>query len=57
MLKKIKNLFVEEEGQALVEYGLLVGLLAVAVIATLLLLGPEIDDMFDRILTQLEAIV
>ena len=36
MLKKLKNLVVEEEGQALTEYGLIIGLIAVVVVAVAL---------------------
>ena len=32
MLKKMKALFVEEEGQGMTEYGLVLGVIAVAVI-------------------------
>ncbi|NCO94675.1 MAG: Flp family type IVb pilin, partial [Armatimonadetes bacterium] len=35
----IRRLFVEEEGQTLVEYGLLVSLIALVVIAILTVLG------------------
>ncbi|WP_064537394.1 Flp family type IVb pilin [Mesobacillus campisalis] len=56
MLEKMKNLVVEEEGQALTEYGLLIGLIAVAVIATLLLLGPKINTLFDKVLDSLPTV-
>ncbi|QCU77507.1 Flp family type IVb pilin [Citricoccus sp. SGAir0253] len=46
----------DEEGATAVEYGLLVGLIAVAIVATLLLLGPELNDMFDRVLDSLTPI-
>jgi pilus assembly protein Flp/PilA len=36
-------------GQTLVEYGLLVALIAVVVIAALLFLGPIIRDLFNNI--------
>jgi pilus assembly protein Flp/PilA len=48
MMKLIKRLVKEEDGQAMVEYGLLVALIAVVVIAALLVLGPNIHDMFDK---------
>ncbi len=54
MIEKFKNLVVEEEGQALTEYGLLVGLIAVAVIATIALIGPELNRLFTSILTELQ---
>lgn len=38
-----------EEGQGLVEYALLVALIAIVVIAALLLLGPQIANIFNEI--------
>jgi pilus assembly protein Flp/PilA len=55
MLEKMKNLVVEEEGQALTEYGLIIGLIAVVVIATLAAIGPELDRLFAEILTELQG--
>jgi pilus assembly protein Flp/PilA len=44
----------EEKGATAVEYGLLVGLIAVAIIATLLLLGPELRDLFNEVVGGLQ---
>ncbi len=38
-----------EEGQGLVEYALILVLVAVVVIAVLLLLGPQIANIFSRL--------
>ncbi len=38
-----------EEGQGLVEYGLIIFLVAVVVIAILVLLGPQIGSMFSEV--------
>ena len=38
-----------ERGQTLVEYGLLLALIAVIVIAALLFLGPIIADLFSNV--------
>ncbi len=46
----------EEKGATAVEYGLMVGLIAVAIIATVALLGTELDRLFDTVLTELELI-
>ena len=46
----MKNLiawFKDEEGQGMVEYGLLVALIALVVVAALLILGPRIANMFE----------
>jgi pilus assembly protein Flp/PilA len=57
MLIYFKNVMVskfkEEKGQGMVEYALLVGLIAVVVIAALVLLGPAIKVKFDAIVTSL----
>jgi pilus assembly protein Flp/PilA len=45
----------EDKGAAAVEYGLLVGLIAVAIIAAVLLLGNQLDALFDKITTALTA--
>lgn len=42
----IKRLFVEEEGQTLIEYGLLTALIAVVAIAILSVLGRKVKDTF-----------
>ncbi|MGK0469010.1 Flp family type IVb pilin [Clostridium sp.] len=43
----------EEKGQGMVEYALLVALIAVVVIAGLLVLGPIISDKFEEISTKI----
>ena len=43
----IKRFVVEEEGQTLVEYGLLVSLIALVVIAVLTLLGKRVSTVFN----------
>ena len=44
-----------EEGQGLVEYALVLVLVAVVVIAILTLLGPQIGNVFSRIVNGLQA--
>ena len=45
----IQNRREDEEGQTLVEYGLLLALIAIVVIAVLLLLGPAISTIFQSV--------
>ncbi|MDZ5783473.1 Flp family type IVb pilin [Marinococcus luteus] len=45
MVEIFKNLVVEEEGQGMTEYGLILGLIAVAVIAAIVTLGDEINTI------------
>jgi len=46
MLNLIKRFVREEEGATMVEYGLMVALIAVACIATVTLLGGSLKTMF-----------
>jgi pilus assembly protein Flp/PilA len=43
----------EETGATAVEYGLMVGLIAVAIIGTVLLLGGELDGLFQNVRDEL----
>lgn len=49
----IAPFFKKEEGQGMVEYALLVGLIAVVVIVALVALGPAIRDKFQVITDKL----
>jgi pilus assembly protein Flp/PilA len=44
----------DEDGQTLVEYGLLLALIAIIVIVALLFLGPIISQIFSNVATQLQ---
>ena len=54
--KMLKKWFKDEEGQGMVEYGLIIGLIAVVVIVALVALGPKIRDMFNDVNDQIDAI-
>ena len=43
----------DEEGQTLVEYGLLLALIAIIVIVALLFLGPLVSNIFSNVGNQL----
>lgn len=49
MKKWFNSMIADEDGQGMVEYGLLIGLIAIVVIAALLLLGPRIASMFTAV--------
>jgi pilus assembly protein Flp/PilA len=51
----IKRFFQEEEGQTLVEYGLLISLIALVVIAVLTLMGKKISNTFNAASNQLNS--
>ena len=50
-----KNLVVEEEGQGMTEYGLVLGVIAVAVVGTLVTLRGEIETMFSDVLEKVQS--
>ena len=43
----------DEEGQTLVEYGLLLALIAIIVIVALIFLGPIVSELFQNVGTSL----
>ena len=45
IMRDVKNFLMDEDGQGMVEYGLIIGLVALAVIGALAVLGPKIADM------------
>ena len=54
-MKNLVSFFKNEDGQGMVEYGLIIGLIAIVVIAGLVILGPKIRDMFTNIGNSLDA--
>ena len=46
----------DEEGQTLVEYGLLLALIAIIVIVALLFLGPIISELFQNVGTTMNEV-
>ncbi len=52
-MKLLKRLFREEEGVTALEYGLIAALIAVVIIASVALLGEELDAVFDHIATRI----
>lgn len=49
----LMNWLRDEEGQAMVEYGLIIALIAIVVIAALLILGPRVAQLFNEAATEL----
>lgn len=49
MLRKMRNLITEEHGQGMTEYGLVLGVIAVAIIGSLALLRTQIIEMYDGV--------
>ena len=51
----MKRFFMNEEGQGMVEYGLIIALVAIVVIAGLKILGGSTNNMFNGISNQLNV--
>jgi pilus assembly protein Flp/PilA len=49
-MKTLMKFWSDESGATMVEYAVLVALIALAVIATVALVGSQIDTMFQRVL-------
>ena len=52
----MKKFLKDENGQGMVEYGLIIALVAVVVIAALALLGPKIKGIFETVNSEIDAI-
>ncbi|MFM0591576.1 MULTISPECIES: Flp family type IVb pilin [Paraburkholderia] len=57
MNKTIQQFLREEDGVAAIEYGLLAGLIAVAIITTVTLLGTKLNSVFTYVETALAGVV
>jgi len=55
MNKKIMNFLRDENGQALSEYGLILGLIAVIAIGVLTALGGKIKEIFQSLVSALSG--
>ncbi|MCF6411251.1 Flp family type IVb pilin [Pseudalkalibacillus salsuginis] len=55
MMEKLKALITEEQGQGMTEYGLVLGFIAVAAVAALVVLRGEIVDMFNDAVTAIQG--
>jgi pilus assembly protein Flp/PilA len=53
MLKRLKDFLSEESGQGMAEYGLILALVAVAVIAALSLIGDGVKENFNAVAEKL----
>lgn len=49
MLKKMERFIRDEEGASAVEYGLIIGLIAVALVVVLGLLGGGLNNLFTKV--------
>ena len=54
-MERIKNFFKDESGASAVEYGLLVALIAVVVIAAVTTIGTKLNKTFETVGTKLPS--
>ena len=55
MTQWIKNFMNEEEGQGMAEYALVLGVIAIGVIATLVLFGDAIVEKFKEVISKFKG--
>jgi len=55
MTKLIQRFWNDEEGATAIEYGLIAGLIAVAILGTVSTLGGQLDVIFQKISTSLTS--
>jgi pilus assembly protein Flp/PilA len=53
MFNLIEKLWNDDSGATAVEYGIMVGLIAVAIVGTVLLLGQALNDTFQAVVDDL----
>ncbi|HBV86971.1 MAG TPA: Flp family type IVb pilin [Desulfosporosinus sp.] len=56
MKAKIMGLLRDEEGQGMVEYGLIIGLISVVAITAIVAIGPKVADYFNDANTDMPAV-
>ena len=52
----VKTLFLDESGQGMTEYAILIGTLALGAIVTLLAIGTRLRSVFSNVQTQLNSV-
>ena len=55
VLEEIERLMNREEGQDMIEYALLAALIAIAAIAVIVLVGPELRKLFQDVINGLQT--
>lgn len=54
-MERLRRFVRKDEGQDMVEYGLLAALLSIAAVLTLRLFGPLVDGMYQKVLAVLQS--
>ena len=56
MTKKLRNFFKEEEGATAVEYGIMVAAIAAVIIGTVIIVGTETNDAFQKVANEMPVL-
>ena len=56
MVARAAGATVREDGQAMVEYGLILALISIAAIAVILLIGPQLVSVFQAVVDGLSSV-
>jgi Flp/Fap pilin component. len=56
MVTRAAGATVREEGQTMVEYGLIIAVVALVVVGALILVGGQLSTTFNNIVTQLKTV-
>lgn len=56
MKEAIKRFWNDEEGATAIEYGLIAGLISVAIVAILTTLGEDLTDIFTKISEEIQKV-
>ncbi len=54
-MKRLSDLVIQEDGQAMTEYGLILGLIAVACVAAVTLMGTNIKNLLQSVATSISG--
>ena len=57
MKEMLTRLVMEEDGQAMTEYGLIIALIAIVVIAAVIAIGENLEPVFQKIADELGKVI
>lgn len=55
-MKKFMNILRDENGQGMVEYGLILGLIALVAVGAVIFLGEGVTDLFTKAQTEMDTV-
>lgn len=55
-MKRFMNILRDENGQGMVEYGLILGLIALVAVGAVIFLGEGVTDLFTKAQTEMDTV-